>query len=264
MRRFPAFRLPPDYLGVVQPDGGFLDVERSMTAQLALAIDAGAEIHTAEVVCSIEPRGSGVRIRTDRRTIDAETMIITAGPWLKSLVPELAGTLRVTRQVVGWFKPVDATSFADGRVPVFIIESRHGTHYGIPPLGRANSGAGIKIAKHHHRDETVDPDHYCRTVSAQDEALIRAAIADHIPAADGPLIAAQTCLYTMTPDGDFLIDRLPGAPSVIVASPCSGHGFKFAPVIGEILADLATAGATSHDISRFRLARFGALAGTAG
>jgi sarcosine oxidase len=180
------------------------------------------------------------------------------------LVPELAGTLRVTRQVVGWFKPVDATSFADGRVPVFIIESGHGMHYGIPPLGRANFGAGIKIAKHHHHDETVDPDHYDRTISAQDEALIRAAIADHIPAADGPLIAAQTCLYTMTPDGDFLIDRLPGAPSVIVASPCSGHGFKFAPVIGEILADLATAGATSHDISRFRLARFGALAGTAG
>jgi sarcosine oxidase len=205
-----------------------------------------------------------VRIRTDRQTIDAETMIITAGPWLKSLVPELAGTLRVTRQVVGWFKPVDATSFADGRVPVFIIESRHGMHYGIPPLGRANFGAGIKIAKHHHHDETVDPDHYDRTISAQDEALIRAAIADHIPAADGPLIAAQTCLYTMTPDGDFLIDRLPGAPNVIVASPCSGHGFKFAPVIGEILADLATAGATSHDISRFRLARFGALAGTAG
>ena len=264
MRRFPAFRVPPGYVAVVQPAGGFLQVERSVTAQLALAISAGAEMRTAEVVRSIEPRGSGVRIVTDHRTIDAERAIVAAGPWLKSLLPEFAGLLRVTRQVVGWFEPADAALVADGRLPLFIIESRHGMHYGIPSHARANLGAGIKIAKHHHRDERVDPDCYDRTILPQDEALIRAAIADHIPAANGLLIAAQTCLYTMTADGDFLIDRLPGAPNIIIASPCSGHGFKFAPVIGEILADLATMGTTGHDISRFRLARFGALAGAAG
>ena len=86
--------------------------------------------------------------------------------------------------------------------------------------------------------------------------MIRACLAAHLPAADGPLVAATTCLYTMTPDGDFIIDRLPGNDAVIVASPCSGHGFKFAPVIGEIIADLATTGATAHDISRFALGRF--------
>ena len=85
--------------------------------------------------------------------------------------------------------------------------------------------------------------------------MIRAAIAAHVPAANGPLAAAQTCLYTMMPDGDFLIDRLPGCPQVIVASPCSGHGFKFAPVIGEILADLAVDGTTAHDIARFGFSR---------
>src|SRR5258708_18377242 len=100
-------------------------------------------------------------------------------------------------------------------------------HYGIPPQTGVNAGAGIKVAKHHHRNEAVGPDAYDRTVSADDEALIRAAIAEHLPAANGALIAAKTCLYTMTPDGDFLIDRLPDAPDVIVASPCSGHGFKF-------------------------------------
>jgi sarcosine oxidase len=248
----------------VQPDGGFLELERSVSAQLALAIAAGAEIRTAELVRSFEPRGRGVRIVTDHRTIEAESAIVAAGPWLKSLLPEFAGLLRVTRQVVGWFEPTDISLFADGRFPVFIIESRHGMHYGVPPHGRANLGAGIKIAKHHHRNETVDPDHYDRTISAHDEALIRAAIADHIPAANGRMIGAETCLYTMTPDADFLIDRLPGAPNIIVASPCSGHGFKFAPVIGEILADLTTAGTTRHDIARFRLARFGTLAGAAG
>jgi len=93
-------------------------------------------------------------------------------------------------------------------------------------------------------------------VRSDDEALIRAALAEHLPAANGRLVAAKTCLYTTTPDGHFLIDRLPGASNIIVASPCSGHGFKFAPVIGEILADLAITGTTSHDIARFSLARF--------
>src|SRR5262249_37733020 len=132
-------------------------------------------------------------------------------------------------------------------------ESPHGVHYGFPPDG----GGRLKIAKHHHADQTVDPDDYDRAVSGADESLIRAAIADHMPEANGELVAAKTCLYTMAPDGDFIIDRVPGAANVIVASPCSGHGFKFAPVIGEILADLALMGTTSHDISRFQLDRFG-------
>ena len=255
MRRFPAFNLPPNYLAVLQPDGGFLEVEPSIAAQLDLATAAGATIRGGETVQTIEPRAGSVRIVTDRGTVEAGAAVVTAGPWTKSLVPELAAPLRVTREVMGWFEPVEADLVS--ALPVFIIESQHGMHYGIPPQVGASAGAAIKIAKHHHRDETVDPDAYDRTVSADDEGLIRAAVAEHIPAANGRLIAAKTCLYTMTPDHDFLIDRLPGAANVIVASPCSGHGFKFAPVIGEILADLATAGTTRHDIARFRLARFG-------
>ena len=95
-----------------------------------------------------------------------------------------------------------------------------------------------------------------RVVSADDVAMIRSYLAAHLPAANGPNDAATTCLYTMTPDGDFIVDRLPDAPQIVIASPCSGHGFKFAPAIGDILADLATTGATAHDISRFTLARF--------
>ena len=252
MRRFPAFDVPRDYVGVIQPEGGFLDVEPSIAAQLALATAAGAEIRSGESAQAVEPGASTVRIVTDRGTVEAGTAIVAAGAWTKSLLPELAAPLRVTREVTGWFDPVHASLFSADRFPVFIITSRHGMHYGVPPHG----GTGVKVAKHHHRDETVDPDAYERTVLADDEALIRAAVADHIPAANGRLIAATTCLYTMTPDGDFLIDRLPGAPHVIVASPCSGHGFKFAPVIGEILADLATTGATAHDIARFSVRRF--------
>jgi sarcosine oxidase len=251
MRRFPAFRLPPHHVAVVQPDGGFLEAEPSLHALLGLAKNAGAQIRTGETVLTIEPHGDGVRIVTDQGPVEAGMAIVAAGPWLKSLLPDFPAPIRATRQVMGWFAPVEPTLVAPGQLPVFLIESAHGIHYGFPPFG----DAGVKVAKHHHRDESVDPQSYDRNVSAADEQLIRAAVAEHLPAANGRLLAAQTCLYTMMPDDDFLIDRLPGCPQVIVASPCSGHGFKFAPVIGEILADLAISGTTEHDIARFSFAR---------
>ena len=253
MRRFPAFRIPDHYAGVVQPDGGFLDVEPSVEAMIALAKAAGAQVRTGKAVRAIKPAANSVQIETDRGTVEAGAAIIAAGAWVSKLLPGLPAKLRVTRQVQAWFQPNNASAFEAGRFPVFLLESRHGVHYGFPPQG----GAGVKIAKHHHADETADPDTVNRAISATDETLIRAAIADHIPAADGRMIAAKTCLYAVTPDHDFIIDTLPGAANVIVASPCSGHGFKFAPVVGEILGDLATEGATRHDISRFRLGRFG-------
>jgi sarcosine oxidase len=252
MRRFPAFRIPSDYVGVFQPDGGFLDVEPSVEAMIALAKAAGAQVRTAEQVHAVKQSGNGVRIETDRGVVEAGAAIVAAGAWIAKLLPDLPVPLRVTRQVQAWFQAEDAAPFAPGRFPVFLLESQHGVRYGFPPHG----GSGVKIAKHHHDDQTVDPDTVGRAVSAADEALIRSALADHIPAANGRMIAAKTCLYTVTPDHDFIIDRLPDAPNVIVASPCSGHGFKFAPVIGEILAEIALDGGTRHDISRFALGRF--------
>jgi sarcosine oxidase len=256
MRRFPAFDVPADYVAVLQPDGGYLAVEPSLAAMCTLARAAGADVHEGETVQAIEPHGGDVLVVTDRGAVEAGAAIVTAGPWTTALMPQLAAPLRVTREVIAWFAPTARLSgqgFSAHDFPVFILESVHGMHYGIPPR---STDTAIKIAKHHHRNETVDPDHVDRDVSGADEALIRRAIAAHVPGANGLLVAAKTCLYTMTPDGDFLIDRLPNAPQIVVASPCSGHGFKFAPVIGEILADLVTTGSTRHDISRFRLARF--------
>jgi sarcosine oxidase len=251
MRRFPAYRIPSNYIGVVQPDGGFVEVERSLAAMLRLARAAGAEVRSAETVQTITPSAKGVRIDTDRDSIEADTVIVAAGAWAKTLLPDLPVPLCVTRQVMTWFRPKDEALFTRERFPVFLLESHHGVHYGFPP----HAGAGVKIAKHHHADEAVDPERVDRTVSPADENLIRPALADHIPAANGKLLAAKTCLYTVTPDHDFVIDRIPGQ-NIVVASPCSGHGFKFAPVVGEIAADLAMAGKTPHDISRFRIGRF--------
>jgi sarcosine oxidase len=193
-----------------------------------------------------------VRVTTERGEIRAGCAIAAAGPWMQTLLPQFAVPLRVTRQVLTWFAPVrHVHQFATDRFPVFLLQNPGGVFYGFPA-----DATGVKIAKHHHLDETVDPDRCSRTVSATDETIIRNMLKTHAPDAGGPLLATRTCLYTMTPDGDFILDRLPECPRIVVASPCSGHGFKFAPVIGEILADLAMTGRTGYDISRFSLKRF--------
>jgi sarcosine oxidase len=253
-RRFPLFRVSDHDVAVFQPDGGFLRAEPAIRAFVTRARQAGAELRTGETVQAIEPRGSGVRVVTTRGVIDAGCAIVAAGAWVKALLPDLPVAMRVTRQVLGWFAPREPALFSADRFPVFMQQNAEGLFYGFP-----DDGTGwVKLAKHHHADETVDPDRCDRVVSASDATMIRSYLAAHLPAANGPLVAATTCLYTMTPDGDFIIDRLPSHDRVIVASPCSGHGFKFAPVIGEVIADLATTGATAHDISRFTFRRFAA------
>jgi sarcosine oxidase len=256
MGRFPDFILPDNFVAVLQPNGGIIDARSAIEAYIHCAAEAGAKIRTGEKVLSIEPSDKAVRIITDRIEIEAAGAIIAAGPWTNSLLPKLNLPLRVTRQVVGWFEPDDAAQFAPDRFPVFLLETRHGIHYGFPAYGNM----GVKVARHHHLDETVEADTYDRNVTAQDEAVIRAPLAQYLPGADGRLLAAQTCLYTMTPDDTFIIDCVPGFPHTIVASPCCGHGFKFSPVVGEILADLATRGTTASDISQFCLRRFASQA----
>src|SRR5581483_1736281 len=249
MRRFPAFQIPSDFIGVLQPDGGWLEVEPSIHALLDLAKAARAQLREGVRVRGLEPNNRGVRIIMDDGSIETRSVIVAAGPWMRAFVPDLP--LRVTRQVVGWFDPLEPQLFAPERFPIFMLETHHGIHYGFPLHVQ-----GLKIAKHFHSNEAVDADRVDRTISRKDEATMREAIAEHLPAANGALRRATPCLYTMTPDGDFILDRLPQHPQIVVASPCSVHGFKFAPVIGEILANLATGKATAHDISRFRIGRF--------
>jgi sarcosine oxidase len=255
MSRFPAFRVPDDVVGVFQPQGGFLRAEPAVLAMQMLAWRAGAELRFSERVVAVMPQRDGVRIVTEAGEVNAARAIVAAGPWLKSVLPSVAAPIRVTRQVLGWFAPrreYDAALFAERRFPVFIMMTHAGLWYGFP----ADGDGRIKLAKHHHFDEEVDPERCERGVSSADEAAIRAVAKAYLPGADGRLLAAKTCLYTRTLDDDFILDRLPDQSGIIVASPCSGHGFKFAPVIGEILADLAITGATAHDITRFSLARF--------
>lgn len=252
MRLYPAFRVPQDYVAVLQPDGGFVEAETGIRAHLQLATAAGAGIRTGERVLAIEDVGHCVRVRTERRMLEAGRVIITAGAWTTSLLPELPLPLHATRQVLLWVRPSQPELFRTGWFPVFMIESADGIHYGFPLHGDDL----MKLAKHHHRSETVDPESYDRRVSEADEALVLQPLRRFLPATAGPVVTSKTCLYTMAPDGDFVIDRVPGRPNIVVASPCSGHGFKFAPAVGQALVELAFGGRTGLDLSRFRIGRF--------
>jgi sarcosine oxidase len=252
MNRYPAFQLPPHFVGVVQPDGGYLEAEPAVAAMQALAVRHGAELLTGERVLSVTSQGGRVRVTTESGTINAGAAIVAAGAWMRTLLPDLNLPLQVTRQAVLWTEPLEPALFAAGAFPVFMLESDLGIHYGFPK----RPGEGLKVAKHHHVSEVVDPETYDRSVTAADEEIVRAGLSRYLPAANGRNVTTATCLYTMTPDGHFIVDRHPKTPQIVVASACSGHGFKFAPVMGEILADLATAGKTGHDIERFQLSRF--------
>lgn len=251
-RRFPGYGLPDDYRAVLQPDGGFLTPERCIVAHVTLAQRHGAEVRAREPALGWEPTADGVRVTTHRGTYTADRLVIAAGAWVGKLVPELAAVAVPQRQVLGWFQPRGPALFAPERFPVFIATRGDRHYYGLPVHGVP----GLKVGLYQHLRETADPDTLDRQrVTPEDEEALRAVVGDFFPKADGPLTAAKVCMFTNTPDGDFVLDTLPGLPQVVVASPCSGHGFKFASVIGEIVADLALDGQTRHDIGSHRLGR---------
>lgn len=251
-RRYPGYRLPPEHLALFQPRGGFLLPEKCITAHVQGALAAGAEIHARERVLAWEPRGDGVRVTTDRGSYEAERLILAAGAWMGALVPALAGLAEPERQVLAWFAPLERALFTPQRFPVFNLTVPEGRFYGFPEY----DVPGFKIGLYHHLEERVDPDGFNREAGPSDEAPLREATARYFPAANGPTMALRTCMFTNTPDEHFILDVLPGYPQVVIASPCSGHGFKFASVIGEILADLAQRGTSRHAVEWLGIDRF--------
>jgi len=249
-RRFPAIRPAEHDIAVYEADAGFLRAEGCVRALADQARAAGAELRTNERVAGWNADDRRVAVRTDGGEHTARSLVLTAGPWLPVLAADLRLSLRVERQVPIWFRPLAPERFSVGRLPVFIHFLDDRAYYGIPDDGRS----GVKIARH-HGGATVDPETVDRTCTADDEADVRGYIRRHLPEADGPLLDATVCLYTNTPDRHFLIDRHPQQSNVLIAGGFSGHGFKFAPVVGSVLADLATAGRTDLPIDPFRIER---------
>ncbi len=256
-QRFPGFHLPEGHKALFQPDGGFVASERAIVAHVTLAQAAGAEIRAQERVRDWQPiAGGGVRVVTDRGTYEAGRLVLSAGAWISDFVPALKTLAVPERQVLGWFQPDAPQDFSPARFPVSILFVEEGPYYMLPIWG----APGLKIGLHHHLRETSSAEDLSRTITAEDEAALRRCLERYLPRANGPVMALRSCIYTNTPDEDFILDLLPGHEEVVVASPCSGHGYKFASAIGELIADLATTGSPTFDISAFRLARFACIA----
>lgn len=252
--RFPGYRLPADFAAVYQPQGGFVASERAIAAAAELAMDAGAVIRGREAVLGFEPLagGDGVRVRTERGTYEAGRLVISTGAWIGEHVAGLGALSVPERQTLGWFRPKRPEHFRLGAFPVSNLKSDAGHFYQFPMWGVP----GFKIGLYHHLGEKGPADSLSREPNEADEQALRKGLAAFFPEADGDVLALRTCLFTNTPDEHFIIDRLPDAPRIVVASPCSGHGFKFSSAIGEILADLAMDRTPAFDLSAFGLARF--------
>jgi cysteine desulfurase / selenocysteine lyase len=242
----PGLRIPEGHTAVYDPAAGVIDAARAVRAQLDLARAAGAEIREGVPVVAWEPDGEGVIVHTPSGRIRARRLVLSAGPWTGRLVPELAPALRVTRIVNAYFG-ADPDLLGPPNLGCFSVELPVGLLYGIPATG----GRGLKVGL--EPGEPCDPDAPRRRATGAELAVLSRAVEELLPAA-GPLEEHLTCLYTMTEDRRFVVGALPGTPQVAVASACSGHGFKFAPVIGMALADLAC-GLPRPDLDFLSLAR---------
>jgi sarcosine oxidase len=254
--RFPAIVPLADDVAVWEERAGYLFPEQCIRAQLKLAAQNGAELHFEEKVIGWAADSRGVHVTTSRAVYDAEHLVIAAGPWASQILRGLP--LTVTRQVMTWIEPRGGIEpFLPGHFPVFLCESPDGGRpgYGFPAVDGPSGGVKAAI---HGSDLECTPETVDRVIHEIDCAEVIRVLKPRFPALDGEILKAQTCLYTMTPDEHFIIGPHPQFPAVSIACGFSGHGFKFAPVVGEILADLATMGTTRHPIDLFSPTRFSA------
>ena len=255
-RRFPVMAPRESLIGLFEHRAGALDIEGCISAQLELAARNGAELRFDAPIerwtpADLDDLESPIEIQTPDGVVATDRLILTAGAWTASLLRKLELPLLVSRQVMFWLRPKgDADRFQAGNLPIWMWErGRQDFGYGLPDFGH-----GVKVG-HHFPDEAVEPSDYDRNIHPRDEATIRAWLGDTLPDASGQILRAETCLYTNTPDAHFLLDLHPKRPNIVAACPCSGHGFKFAPAIGEAIADLAIDRRSRHDLHLFRFER---------
>jgi sarcosine oxidase len=247
-RRYPAMRPPEGTAALFEPAAGVVSPERAVAAHLEAAARQGAELHHDEPVLSWSATNGRVRVRTGRGTHEAGSLVLAPGRWAPELLADLALPLRVERRVMHWFDPPGGVDdFRPGRFPVWIWDRDDGTApYGVPAVGRADGG--IKTSMH-----------YSQGRPAEDwaPAEIAALLSPLLPGLGDRHLRAVDCSYTLTPDENFVVGRHPGHDNVLLACGFSGHGFKFTPVLGEVLAQLVVDGSTPFSLELFDPMRFG-------
>jgi len=258
--RFPAFTVDDDLVGAYDPRAGMLDADACNAAHLDLARAKGAEAKFEEPVLGVSADSNGVSIRTARGSYLADKLVVTAGSWTRSLLRELDLPLTIERETLFWFEPEPRALYEPDRFPIFCYEFTPGQIN----FGLARTSRGVKAGIHHSGEFVDHPDQVKRSVDASEIELLRETLGDVLPGlASAPLRESGVCLYTNTPDQHFIVDWHPKNPRVLVSSPCSGHGFKFATVLGEAQADLVTTGRSAFDLEPFRISRFEASGRTA-
>lgn len=253
---FPALHLDPDEIALYEPSMGFARASRCVRAAAECASALGAQIREETIVSGIEARGNGVAVTTESgERLSGDRLVIAAGAWTQPLLASLGVEipLIVTRQVVVHLKPErHPESFATGRLPVWIDAAANA--YGFPYIAGGQAG-GVKIALHDMGEPTT-PETVNREVTEADREAVRKIARRRFADLSPQVVYAKVCLYTNTPDLDFVIDTVPGCPAITFISACSGHGFKFTPLLGDIAAALSTDRDIPYDLSRFRLNRF--------
>jgi sarcosine oxidase len=256
-KRFPVLTPGSQEIALYESRAGYLAPEESIRQQLAQAAQHGADLHFEEPIISWTANGANdrVKVTTTKATYEAERLVICAGPWAPGLLAGLNLPLEVTRQVMFWFNPIGGVEpFLPERFPVFMWERDGDFHlYGFPAVD--GKTGGVKVAFHGSHNRCT-PESIDREIHTEDAVELQGKLAARIPALTGPLVKALTCLYTMTPDEHFILGLHPQHSTVAIAAGFSGHGFKFATVVGEILADLAVDGVTRHQIAFLRPDRF--------
>ncbi|HLJ54281.1 MAG TPA: N-methyl-L-tryptophan oxidase [Chthonomonadaceae bacterium] len=253
-RRYPAVRLEPDEAALYEPSMGYARASRAVRAAVALAARLGATVREASRAAAIEPGSAGVAVRLDTgERIEADRLVVAAGPWTGPLLHALGVELpiTVTRQPYVHLEPARRPElFGEDRFPVWIDCGANA--YGFPRLGDL---PGVKIGIHDF-GEATDPESVARGVRPEDRATAIAYAEHRFPDLSDTSVYEKVCLYSVTPDTHFIIDTMPGCDRVITISACSGHGFKFTPLMGRIAADMCTGRPPDYDLGRFRLARF--------
>lgn len=253
--RYPVFRLEPGTGAILEPRAGFLATEACIECQLSAARASGATLRYGVRVDAIDREPDGLVVRTADGPVRADRLVVAAGAWTSGLVPELALPLVIDRTVQFWFDPVDADTagdYAPDRCPVWVWEYDGGTTwYGFPATER-----GVKAGMHVAEGRRTSPESLDREVHDHEVAEMRAVLERFLPGAAGPLRDASVCMYTNTPDEGFILDLHPEDGRLAIFTGGSGHAFKFAPVLGEALADLVTGSASPFDLSPFRIDRF--------
>lgn len=258
--RFPQFNFPKSFEVLFEPGAGFLPPERSIQLYAEEAKKNGAVIQSNEKVIDWKKNGSGLLVKTNKNIYHCAKLVITAGAWTGKMIPGIASKIKVTRQFVAWIKTKNDSLFQLNKFPCWMIgdDDKHGCYYGFPLLDTKKFGPpdGLKLA-HHFPAQLTDPDNVNRNATEFDIENLKYCLNKYLPGIFDSILHAKICLYANSPDENFIIDKLPGfEANVSVACGFSGHGFKFASVVGEILADLAIAGKTDLPIQFLNAKRF--------